>query len=178
MDDIKVKGHRVLNRVYFSPDPNNPSIGTEPVIVETRRIADLTTEHLPKDKDRPLPTGIQYIFFEQVVEISFEKPVDAGKYGSNRESMSTTSLERETYHVAWSSEDAQRLRANNWQEIPIHPSLMGFMWVFGGSVEVAAQKKRSSGKTVVLEGGRHLESWGKPPGVGGMRMGTPGGSSI
>ncbi len=183
MKDVVVRDTRVRNRVSFAPNPDNPSFGTMPKIVETRRIDDLTKEHLPVGRDGALPTGVEYIFFDQVVELNFAERVDTREQGSC-ESLTTIGLNRETYHVAWSSDGAQKLRANKWREIPVHPSLVGFMRVFGGSVEVAAQMKRSRGKTVILEGGRHLVSWGRPPSTqemltgAGMRRGTDGDTMI
>ncbi len=156
MDDVQVRDYRRRNRVCFSPAPENTSFPTTPKIVETRRIADLTLEHLPKHEGRELPTGVEYIFFDQVVELNFVGRVDTREQGSC-ESLTTIGLNSEIYHVAWSKEQAEKLRGNHWKDIEVHPSLVGKMWVFGDSVAVAAQKRRSTGPTVVIDGKLHRE---------------------
>jgi hypothetical protein len=116
---------RIRHRVHFAPNPENPSFGTEPVIVETRRVCDIAE----------FPAKVNYIFFDDVVETIVRLPDGTTK------TLYTKPVNEELFFVKWDEISYRKTLTNGSAgEVAVHPTLQGKIWV------IASQSRQLEGQ--------------------------------
>jgi hypothetical protein len=119
--------NRIRHRVHFAPDPNNTSFPTEPVLVNSRKVSDLTE----------IPSGVRYIFFDDVVESHIEvmsRPRDNPLVEA--QIVYSSPFAEEQFAVAWNTSDALRLVKNDWYQIAVHENLKDKVWVLASKKQL------------------------------------------
>jgi hypothetical protein len=122
MESSIIEG-RIIHRVRFSPDPENTSFPTAPMVIEARRISDLME----------FPPRVKYGYFDDVVQVTVQIPDDVG--GVEEKAILTPPFNEESFFVVCTQDDAAKMRNEDGmlgyrEEFEVHPTLVGKMWVF------------------------------------------------